>query len=79
MLENINFQPVDFNDTSTEDNMLLLYKAIAYLSDVEKSIVLLYLEDKPYDEIAEITGLTRSNVAVKLMRIKNKLKELSNE
>ena len=75
-LENINFQPVDFNDTSTEDNMLLLYKAIAYLSDVEKSIVLLYLEEKPYDEIAEITGITANYVAVKMNRIKEKLRTL---
>jgi RNA polymerase sigma-70 factor (ECF subfamily) len=46
---------------------------------MEKTLILLWLEEKNYDEIAEITGLTRSNVAVKLMRIKNKLKEWSNE
>lgn len=56
-----------------------LYKLINRLEKMEKTLILLWLEEKNYDEIADITGLTRSNVAVKLMRIKNKLKELSNE
>jgi DNA-directed RNA polymerase specialized sigma24 family protein len=51
-------------------------KAIEYLSDVEKSIVLLYLEDKPYEEIAEITGITANYVAVKNEQNKRKIENL---
>ena len=46
---------------------------------MEKSIILLYLEEKSYEEIAEITGLTITNVATKLNRIKDKLKKMNKE
>ena len=46
---------------------------------MEKSIILLYLEEKSYEEIAEITGLTLTNVATKLSRIKDKLKRMNKE
>ena len=47
---------------------------IKKLPEMEKTLVFLYLEDKPYKEIAEIMGLTETNVGVKLNRIKKKLK-----
>lgn len=56
-----------------------LYQLINQLGNLEKALILLWLEDKNYQEIAEITGLTRNNVAVKLMRIKNKLKTMYNQ
>ena len=56
-----------------EEEMQLLFKAIAALSQLNKAIVLLYLEDLPYTEIAQITGLTKSNVSVRLVRIKKEL------
>ena len=46
---------------------------------LEKSIILLYLEEKSYEEISEITGLTVTNVATKLNRIKDKLKKMNKE
>ena len=49
------------------------------LGQLEKSIILLYLEEKSYEEIAEITGLTITNVATKLNRIKDKLKKMNKE
>ena len=49
-----------------------LYQMINQLGQLDKSIILLYLEDKSYEEIAEITGLTVTNVATKLSRIKDK-------
>ncbi len=71
------FQIVDNSrDEELEENIKLLYKAIAKLSGVEKSIVLLYLENKPYEEIAEITGITQNYVRVKMNRVKKKLKKL---
>ena len=52
---------------------------INQLGQLDKSIILLYLEDKSYEEIAEITGLTVTNVATKLCRIKDKLKRMKKE
>ena len=56
-----------------------LYRMINRLGQLEKSIILLYLEEKSYEEIAEITGLTLTNVATKLSRIKDKLKRMNKE
>ena len=52
-----------------------MYKAIDTLLDIDKAIILLHLEDQDYDEIAAITGLTRTNVSVRLVRIRRALKE----
>ena len=46
------------------------------LSSVEKAIVMLYLEDHSYEEIAAIIGITRTHVGVKLNRIKHQLKKI---
>ena len=56
-----------------------IYRMINQLGQLDKSIVLLYLEEKSYEEIAEITGLTVTNVATKLSRIKDKLKKMKKE
>lgn len=56
-----------------------LYRMINQLGQLEKSIILLYLEEKSYDEIAEITGLSATNVATRLSRIKDKLKKMKKE
>ncbi len=72
-----NFQIEDDSyDTETEENIKQLHRAVAQLSGVEKSIVLLYFENKKYEEIAEITGITQNYVRVKMNRIKKKLKKL---
>ena len=59
-------------DVSQED-INALHQAISTLSEIERAVILLYLEEKPYEEIAEITGLSKSNVGVKILRIKKKL------
>lgn len=63
---------------NAEENIREMYRLINQLQTMEKAIVLLYLEEKSYQEIAEITGLTISNVATKLKRSKEKLKQMSN-
>lgn len=63
----------------TQEMLRLLYRMINRLGQLEKSIILLYLEDKSYEEIAEITGLTVTNVATKLSRIKDKLRKMNKE
>lgn len=68
----------DEYDGKIEEQMQLLYKAIHQLSDIEKALILLYLEDKPYKEIAETMGITEVNARVKVNRIKGKLKTILN-
>jgi len=75
-----NFQIADENqEAETEENIKLLHRAVAQLTGIEKSIILLYLENKKYEEIAEITGITQNYVRVKMNRIKKKLKKLMDE
>lgn len=66
----------DSYDFEYEENIKKLYSAISQLTSIEKSIILLYLEDKPYEEIAEITGITQNYVRVKMNRIKKKLETI---
>ena len=66
----------DEYDYELEENLNLLHTAIGQLTGIEKSIILLYLEDKSYEEIAEITGITQNYVRVKMNRIKKKLESL---
>ena len=70
---------VDFlansQDDLLEERSKELYANIAQLNSIEKAIVLLYLEDKNHGEIAQIIGISASNVSIRLIRVKQKLKE----
>jgi len=50
-----------------------LYQAINHLSDIEKAIILLHLEENSYAEIGEIIGISEGNTGVRISRIKNQL------
>lgn len=63
----------------TQTMLQQLYQMINRLGQLEKSIILLYLEEKNYEEIAEITGLTVTNVATRISRIKDKLRKMNKE
>jgi len=65
---------IDTVDNVMEERIKLLYKTIRKLTDVERAIILLYLEGKKYEEIAEITGFTPTNIGTRIGRIKIKLK-----
>lgn len=64
----------DFSDE--KEQLGLLNEAIDLLSEIEKAVIMLYLDEKSYDEIAEIIGISNSNVGVRLNRIKNKLSQI---
>ena len=66
----------DENDNVTEERLQLLYAAIKLLNDVERALVLMYLEDLPYKDIAETIGVSEVNARVKMNRAKQKLKEI---
>ena len=58
-----------------EEQVKAMYTAIGELSKIDKAIVMLYLEDYSHIEIGEMMGITANNVAVKMNRIKARLKE----
>lgn len=67
----------DYDDTE-EQQLASLYKAIQSLNDIDKALIFLYLEDKPYKEISETLGISAVNARVKMTRAKDKLKAILN-
>lgn len=67
----------DYNlhSVELENNVSLLQQFINDLKEIDKALMLLYLESRSYKEIAEIIGITETNVATKISRIKNTLKQ----
>ena len=72
----LNFGLLDISseaDDAQRENLQALQSLINRLEDIEKAIMLLWLDEHSYDEIADIIGLKRNTVAVKIHRIKEKL------
>ena len=68
-----------FHDKDEDTRQIqMLYQRIHQLKPFDRAIVLLWLEGMPYDEIAAIVGITVKNVSVRLFRIKEELKKMSN-
>ena len=60
-------------DDAQKENLQVLHSLINRLEDMEKAIILLWLDEYSYDEIADTLGIKRNTVAVKIHRIKDKL------
>jgi len=58
------------------EDLKLLRKAIGYLSKLDRLIILLWLEERSYSEIADMVGVTEKNVSVRLVRIRSRLAEI---
>ncbi len=69
VLKQENYDPI------LEERLAIMYQHIKALNDLEKGIILLFLEGKKHEEIAEITGISATNVGTRIGRIKQKLKE----
>ena len=67
----------DASSQIEEEKSQQLYKAIEQLSQVEKAIVMLYLEDRSYEEMEAILGISQGTLRVKMNRIKDKLRQLT--
>ena len=63
------------NTGELEKNINTLQQFINELKELDKALMILYLEDKKYIEISEILGITETNVATRISRIKDKLKQ----
>lgn len=73
--------PVEVAETVqafSDDSLNELFKAIKQLSEIDRAVIMLYLEEKSYQEIAEIMGTNPNNVGVRIKRIKERLKKLLN-
>lgn len=65
-------------DSPLKEQVEELHSVISRLPHIDRALVILWLDGYSYEEMGEVTGLTVSNVAVKLMRAKNKIKEMFN-
>lgn len=63
-------------DDAQRENLQTLHSLINRLEDIEKAIILLWLDEYAYDEIADTLGMNRNTVATKIRRIKDKLSKL---
>jgi len=71
-------QTLDFHDADNseyEEKLRVFRQQINRLNLLDKGIVMLYLENKSYDEIGEIVGISSSNVGTRMFRIKEKLRQ----
>ena len=76
------FEPLDGKvfvqpapDTEKDEQLQKLYNAIRELKSIDRAIVSLYLDEKSYEETAQILGISKTNVATRLMRLKKQLME----
>jgi RNA polymerase sigma-70 factor (ECF subfamily) len=72
----LDIDQIDDESKTDKEQVQSLYKAISKLNRIDKAIILLWVEEKNYEEIATIMGTSKTNVSVKLVRIKRKLEEL---
>ena len=67
------------NHAFADESINLLYKAIKQLSEIDRGVILLYLEEQSYQEIADIIGTNPNNIGVRIKRIKERLQKLLKE
>jgi len=65
------------NDPPDSSNSDILYQCIDELNQLNKAIILLYLDGNSHDEISEITGISKTNVGTRISRIKEQIKNLA--
>ena len=69
-------EAIEDSHTFADESLNQLYDAIRQLSEVDRGVILLYLEEKSYQEIADIIGTNPNNIGVRIKRIKERLKKL---
>ena len=74
--DSLRFEETVDNYAFADESLNLLYDAIRSLSEIDRAIITLYLEEKSYQEIADIIGTNPNNIGVRIKRIKIKLKDL---
>ncbi|MGB8376523.1 MAG: RNA polymerase sigma factor [Salegentibacter sp.] len=74
--DNIPAERSNDSDIFSDESLNLLYDAIKRLSEIDRAVILLYLEEKSQNEIADIIGTKPNNIGVRINRIKKRLKKL---
>jgi RNA polymerase sigma-70 factor (ECF subfamily) len=77
-IENSHFAMLPDDISTKEQEVQLLYKCISKLAETDRLVITMVLEDTPYEEIANITGITENNLRVKIHRIKKQLTQIYN-
>ena len=72
------FEIAAIDNKEENEQVLQMYEAIKKLSEVERAITMLYMDDYSYKEIAEVMGLSESNIGFNLNKIRTKLKIIVN-
>ncbi len=70
------FNISDSGEDNREEDFQKLQSAIQHLSEIERAMIMMALEEVPYEEIAETIGITQNNVRVRMNRIREKLRKL---
>lgn len=80
------FEPADLPVLAADDEGIIkeeqlqdMYVAIEHLNEIEKAIIMLYLEDRSYEEMEEVLGISQGTLRVKMNRIKDKLRQLTKQ
>ena len=69
-------EAVEDSRVFSDESLNQLYSAIRQLSEIDRGVILLYLEEKTYQEIADIIGTNPNNIGVRIKRIKERLKKI---
>jgi RNA polymerase sigma-70 factor (ECF subfamily) len=72
-------EAIDDSKAFISDEINQLYAAIKHLSETDRAIILLYLEEKSYEQIADIIGSNTNNIGVRIGRIKERLNKYINQ
>lgn len=75
-LKELHFNISDSWGDDREEDLQRLQWAIRQLSEIERAMIMMALEEVPYEEIAETIGITQNNVRVRMNRIREKIKNL---
>lgn len=75
-LDDHHFNISDASSDHREDELQKLQWAIRQLSEIERGMIMMALDEVPYEEIAETIGITQNNVRVRMNRIREKLRKL---
>ncbi len=74
--DSLPIEETEDNDAFSDEALNQLYDAIRKLSEIDRAIIMLYLEEKSYQEIAHIIGTNPNNIGVRVKRIKIRLKKI---
>lgn len=75
-LEEFHFNISDYAEDHFEEDFQKLQWAIRQLTEIERAMIMMALDEVPYDEIAENIGITQNNVRVRMNRIREKIRTL---